>query len=49
MLTPIAALATLTMIIGLFPEPFVQFAEASAAQLLDPQPYIDTVLGGANE
>ena len=45
LLVPIAALAILTCIIGLFPEPFVQFAERSAEQLLNPQIYVDTVLG----
>ena len=44
-LLPIAFLATLTIIIGFYPEPFVQFAERSAAQLLDPAPYIEAVLG----
>lgn len=44
-LSPIAALAILTCIIGFFPEPFVQFAERSAAQLLDPSDYITAVLG----
>lgn len=44
LLVPIAALAALTCIIGLFPEPFVIFAERAADQLLNPQPYIDAVL-----
>ena len=44
-LIPIAGLAILTVIIGTMPEPFVQFAEASAAQLLDPTAYITAVLG----
>ena len=44
MLLPIAALALLTMVIGLSPEPFVALAERSAAQLLDPSAYIETVL-----
>jgi multicomponent Na+:H+ antiporter subunit D len=42
---PIAGLAALTVFIGLNPEPFVQFAERSAAQLLDPADYVATVLG----
>ena len=46
LLLPIAGLAAMTVCIGLFPEPFVIFAEATAAQLLDPTPYIDAVLGG---
>jgi multicomponent Na+:H+ antiporter subunit D len=45
MLIPIAGLAVLTVMIGVMPEPFVQFAEASAAQLLDPTAYIIAVLG----
>nr|WP_237072512.1 Na+/H+ antiporter subunit D [Pseudaestuariivita rosea] len=44
-LLPIAGLATLTIIIGLFPEPFVTFAERAADQLLDPTEYVTTVLG----
>jgi multicomponent Na+:H+ antiporter subunit D len=49
LLTPIAALAILTCIIGLFPEPFVQFATRSAEQLLNPEIYVQTVLGAAAE
>lgn len=45
MLAPIMALAALTVFIGLFPEPFVAFAERAAAQLLDPTEYVQTVLG----
>jgi multicomponent Na+:H+ antiporter subunit D len=45
LLLPIAALAVLTCIIGLFPEPFVAFAERSAEQLLDPTAYVVAVLG----
>jgi multicomponent Na+:H+ antiporter subunit D len=45
LLIPIASLAALTCVIGFFPEPFVQFAERSAAQLLDPTEYIAAVLG----
>ncbi|MEM0947496.1 MAG: Na+/H+ antiporter subunit D [Pseudomonadota bacterium] len=45
LILPIAGLATLTCIIGLFPEPFVQFAETGAAQLLSPDAYIEAVLG----
>jgi multicomponent Na+:H+ antiporter subunit D len=43
-LIPIAGLAMLTVIIGVFPQPFVAFAEAAAAQLLDPSAYIAAVL-----
>ncbi|MEO0386653.1 MAG: Na+/H+ antiporter subunit D [Pseudomonadota bacterium] len=45
LLLPIAGLAALTCVIGLFPEPFVAFAERAAAQLIDPSAYIATVLG----
>ena len=45
LILPIAGLALLTCIIGLFPDPFVRFAETAAAQLLDPAPYVATVLG----
>jgi multicomponent Na+:H+ antiporter subunit D len=45
LVAPIAALAALTCVIGFAPEPFVQFAEAAAAQLMDPSDYIATVLG----
>ena len=46
LILPIAAMATLTVLIDLFPEPFVALAERSAAQLLNPSDYIETVLGG---
>ncbi|HEV8033266.1 Na+/H+ antiporter subunit D [Yoonia sp.] len=44
-LLPVAGLAALTIFIGLNPEPFVQFAERTTVQLLDPTAYITTVLG----
>ena len=44
-LIPVAGLAAMTIFIGLNPEPFVQFAERTTAQLLDPTVYIATVLG----
>ncbi len=47
LLLPIAGLAAMTLLIGFFPEPFVTFAETSAAQLLDPSAYVNAVLGGA--
>lgn len=46
LLSPIIALAAMTVLIGLFPEPFVAFATTGAEQLLDPSAYIATVLGG---
>ncbi len=45
LLAPVVALAGLTVVIGLYPEPFVGFAERSAAQLLDPARYVAAVLG----
>ncbi|WGH77586.1 Na+/H+ antiporter subunit D [Jannaschia ovalis] len=45
LLLPIAAMATLTVVIGLFPEPFVQVATRAADELLDPTAYIAAVLG----
>jgi multicomponent Na+:H+ antiporter subunit D len=45
MMLPIAGLAAMTVGIGLFPEPFVQFARTAAEQLLDPADYVQTVLG----
>ena len=45
LMAPVLALATLTVIIGFYPEPFVVFAERSAAQLLDPAIYVRAVLG----
>ncbi len=48
LLLPITGLAVMTVIIGLNPEPFVQFAERTAAQLLDPTAYITAVLGDAS-
>lgn len=47
LLLPVAGMASLTLIIGFFPDPFVWFAETTAAQLLDPGAYIDAVLGDA--
>ena len=45
LLGPIAALAVMTVTIGLFVEPFYQLAERSADELLNPQPYVAAVLG----
>ena len=45
MMITIAGLAALTIVIGFFPEPFVQFAETAARQLLDPTDYVTAVLG----
>lgn len=45
MLGPVVALAATTVVIGLFPTPFLDFAMTSAEQLLDPALYIRAVLG----
>ena len=45
LIAPVAALAALTIAIGFYPDPFVGFAERSAAQLLDPAAYVRAVLG----
>ncbi len=47
MMVPIAGLALLTVLIGLFPEPFLQLATTAAEELLNPQAYIAAVLGDA--
>ncbi len=47
LMLPIAALAALTLCIGFYPEPFVNAAERSAAELLNPAAYVETVLRGA--
>ncbi|UWQ19036.1 Na+/H+ antiporter subunit D [Jannaschia sp. M317] len=47
LLLPIGMLATMTVVIGLFPEPFVQVAERAAAELLDPTAYVTAVLGAS--
>lgn len=45
MLMPIAVLASMTLTIGLWVEPFAEFSLRAAEQLLARQPYIDAVLG----
>lgn len=44
MLAPIVALAAMTLVIGLIPGPFVDYATHAAHQLLDPSDYIATVM-----
>lgn len=46
LVTPIVALAAITVVIGLWAEPFNQFALAAADQLLSPDAYVQAVLGG---
>ncbi len=48
LMAPIALLALLTVIIGLFAQPFLELAERSAAELFDPAPYVRAVLGEPN-
>ena len=45
LLVPVIFLAVLTMVIGLMPDPFVEFATRSSVQLLDSTAYITAVLG----
>lgn len=42
---PVASLALMTVVIGLFPAPFLDFATVAAAQLADSAAYITTVMG----
>ncbi|WP_119393597.1 Na+/H+ antiporter subunit D [Salinibius halmophilus] len=43
---PIALMAIMTLIIGFAAEPFILLSQATAEQLLNPQSYINAVLGG---
>jgi multicomponent Na+:H+ antiporter subunit D len=43
---PVALMAALVAGIGLFPEPLLSLSLAAAEQLLNPEPYVDAVLGG---
>ncbi|WP_142849644.1 Na+/H+ antiporter subunit D [Telmatospirillum sp. J64-1] len=45
LLGPVVVLAVMTVIIGLWVEPFWIVAERAAAQLLDPSAYVEAVLG----
>lgn len=49
MIWPMAALAALVLAAGVWAGPLVGFAEAVAAQILDPAPYIAAVMGTAAE
>lgn len=46
MLTPVLVLALVTVLLGIFMEPLIQYAWVAAEQLLAPQAYISAVLGG---
>ncbi len=43
---PAALFVSFVLIIGVFPQAFVNMAQSAAGQLLDPTPYVDAVLGG---
>jgi len=47
LVAPIAALAAITLVIGLAAAPFYDLAVAAAAQLLDPSAYLEAVLGAS--
>jgi multicomponent Na+:H+ antiporter subunit D len=46
MLVPVIALAAMTVIIGLGPQPFLEMAFKAAEELLTPEHYIRAVMGG---
>ncbi len=45
LVTPVIALAAIIIIVGLFAEPFLSFCMLAAEQLLNPELYIESVLG----
>ena len=46
MLAPVLFLALVTVVLGLCMEPVIRFSVSAAGQLMDPQVYIEAVLGG---
>ena len=46
MMLPIIGLAILSILIGLFAEPFLMLATRAAEQLMNPSEYVQCVLGG---
>ncbi len=46
MLAPVLSLALVTILLGLCMEPVIRFSVSAAGQLMDPQVYIEAVLGG---
>lgn len=48
MIGPVAALAAMTVVIGVFPSAFLNFATTGADQLLDPSDYVAAVLNAAS-
>ena len=49
LLAPGFLLGSMTMTIGLYPEYFLQIAQSSAEQLMNPSVYVDAVLGAVTE
>ena len=45
MIIPIIMLAFITLFIGLYPEPVISIAERASEELLNPERYIEAVLG----
>ncbi|MEO0764280.1 MAG: Na+/H+ antiporter subunit D, partial [Pseudomonadota bacterium] len=48
MLLPVVALVGVSLVMGLWPAPFIAAAEAAAGGLADHGPYIAAVMGGAS-
>jgi multicomponent Na+:H+ antiporter subunit D len=49
MTIPIIILATITLSISFYPEPFFEIANRAAIELMNPSVYINTVLGGGTQ
>lgn len=47
MMAPTAVLVVLTILMGAWAQPFLRFATDAARDLIDPQPYVSSVLGNA--
>jgi multicomponent Na+:H+ antiporter subunit D len=47
LILPIVALGVLSLVIGMFPESIIVVTERAAEQLLNPEAYVNAVLGGA--
>lgn len=45
-LIPVIILAIIVILLGLYAEPLLSFAQVTAEQIINPQPYIDAVLTG---
>jgi len=46
MLGPVLVLAGMIVLLGLFMDPVIRFADTAALQLLEPSRYVKAVLGG---